>query len=38
MRFFDTIAEMGHEQVAICHDKASGYRGIIAIHSGVAGE
>lgn len=37
MSFFDTIAEMGHEQVAICHDKASGYRGIIAIHSTTLG-
>lgn len=37
MRFFDTIAEMGHEQVMICHDKASGYRGIIAIHNTTLG-
>ncbi|HYV99495.1 MAG TPA: Glu/Leu/Phe/Val dehydrogenase dimerization domain-containing protein [Gemmatimonadaceae bacterium] len=37
MNFFETIAEMGHEQIAICHDKASGYRGIIAIHSTVLG-
>mgnify|MGYP000473976513 CR=1 FL=1 len=32
MQYFETIAEMGHEQVVFCHDKASGYRGIIAIH------
>ena len=32
MRLFDTIAEMGHEQLVVCHDTASGYRGIIAIH------
>ena len=37
MEFFNTISEMGHEQVAICHDKASGYRGIIAIHSTTLG-
>src|SRR5690606_4424273 len=30
MNLFDTIAEMGHEQVVVCHDKSSGYRGIIA--------
>ena len=32
MELFKTIREMGHEQVAICSDKASGYCGIIAIH------
>ena len=37
MRTFDTIAEMGHEQVVFCHDKASGYRGIIAIHDTTLG-
>jgi leucine dehydrogenase len=37
MRYFDTIAEMGHEQVVFCHDKASGYRGIIAIHDTTLG-
>ena len=37
MKLFDRLAEMGHEQVAICHDEASGYRGIIAIHSTVLG-
>lgn len=37
MRFFETISEMGHEQVAICHDKSSGYRGIIAIHNTTLG-
>src|SRR5437868_9715100 len=34
---FELIAEMGHEQIALCHDKASGYRGIIAIHDTVLG-
>ena len=37
MRLFDTIAEMGHEQIAICHDQSSGYRGIIAIHNTTLG-
>lgn len=37
MRFFETIAGMGHEQVVFCHDKASGYRGIIAIHDTTLG-
>ena len=37
MKDFDTIAEMGHEQVVFCHDKASGYRGIIAIHDTTLG-
>jgi leucine dehydrogenase len=34
---FEEIAEMGHEQVVFCHDKASGYRGIIAIHDTTLG-
>ena len=33
MDLFDTLAEMGHEEVAIGSDPKSGYRGIIAIHS-----
>lgn len=37
MRYFETIAEMGHEQLVFCHDKASGYRGIIAIHDTTLG-
>lgn len=37
MEVFDTIAEMGHEQIALCHDPAAGYRGIIAIHSTTLG-
>jgi leucine dehydrogenase len=37
MPFFDVIEEMGHEQVVFCHDKASGYRGIIAIHDTTLG-
>ncbi|MEK7240219.1 MAG: Glu/Leu/Phe/Val dehydrogenase dimerization domain-containing protein [Gemmatimonadota bacterium] len=37
MHLFDTMSEMGHEQIAICHDKSSGYRGIIAIHDTTLG-
>ena len=37
LALFDTIAEMGHEQVVMCHDKSSGYRGIIAIHDTTLG-
>ena len=37
MQLFDTIASMGHEQVVMCHDKSSGYRGIIAIHDTTLG-
>jgi leucine dehydrogenase len=37
MRIFETMSEMGHEQVVFCHDAASGYHGIIAIHSTVLG-
>src|SRR3982750_2975576 len=37
MKLFDTIADMGHEQLLICQDTASGYRGIIAIHSTTLG-
>lgn len=37
MNFFEKIAEMGHEQVVLCHDKASGYRGVIAIHDTTLG-
>lgn len=37
MRLFDTIAGMGHEQLVMCHDKSTGYRGIIAIHDTTLG-
>jgi len=36
-RLFDMMAEMGHEQLMFCRDDASGYRGIIAIHSTALG-
>ncbi len=37
MLLFDTIAEMGHEQLVICNDNSAGYRGIVAIHSTTLG-
>src|ERR1044071_9225652 len=37
MKLFDTIADMGHEQLVLCQDSASKYRGIIAVHSTVLG-
>ena len=37
MKLFDTIAGMGHEQLVLCQDSASGYRGIVAVHSTVLG-
>jgi leucine dehydrogenase len=37
VQLFDTIQEMGHEQLVVCHDKSSGYRGIIAIHDTTLG-
>jgi len=37
MNLFDTMSDMGHEQIAICHDKSAGYRGIIAIHDTTLG-
>ena len=33
MQLFDTLAEMGHEEIAMGSDPESGYRGIVAIHS-----
>ncbi|MDQ6887673.1 MAG: leucine dehydrogenase [Gemmatimonadota bacterium] len=37
MALFDTLAEMGHEQVVLCSDPSVGYRGIIAVHSTTLG-
>ncbi len=37
MNIFNTLSELGHEQVVLCHDKSSGYRGIIAIHDTTLG-
>jgi leucine dehydrogenase len=33
MELFDTLASMGHEEIAMGSDPKSGYRGIVAIHS-----
>src|SRR3982750_765866 len=33
MKLFDTLAEMGHEEVVICSDASIGYKGILAVHS-----
>jgi len=33
MDLFQSMSDMGHEQVLFCRDVASGYSGIIAIHS-----
>jgi leucine dehydrogenase len=33
MKLFETMAEMGHEQVVMCSDPSIGYRGILAVHS-----
>ena len=33
MNLFQSMSDMGHEQVLFCRDDASGYSGIIAIHS-----
>jgi leucine dehydrogenase len=37
MKLFDTIAQLGHEQLVICADEGAGYRGIIAIHDTTLG-
>src|SRR5712692_1659471 len=37
IRLFEMMADMGHEQLVFCRDEASGYRGIIAIHSTALG-
>ena len=37
MDVFEKIAEMGHEQIVLCHDPSAEYRGILAIHSTTLG-
>ena len=37
MQAFESITEMGHEQVVFCHDKATGLKAIIAIHDTTLG-
>src|SRR3954453_1810797 len=33
MKLFDTLAEMGHEEIVMCSDPSIGYKGILAVHS-----
>ncbi|HUQ20111.1 MAG TPA: Glu/Leu/Phe/Val dehydrogenase dimerization domain-containing protein, partial [Gemmatimonadaceae bacterium] len=33
MNLFDTLAEMGHEEIAMGSEPKCGYRGIVAVHS-----
>ncbi len=33
MKLFDTLAEMGHEEIVLCSDPSVGYKGILAVHS-----
>jgi leucine dehydrogenase len=33
MKLFDTLAEMGHEEIVMCSDASIGYKGILAVHS-----
>ena len=37
MSLFDTMAELGHEQLVICSEPSAGYKGIIAIHNTTLG-
>ena len=37
MSIFDTMAELGHEQLVICSEPSAGYKGIIAIHDTTLG-
>jgi len=37
MKLFDTMTDMGHEQVVLCQDESAGYRGLIAIHDTTLG-
>lgn len=37
MEIFDTLSEMGHEEVVMASDPSCGYRGIIAVHSTALG-
>ena len=37
MKLFETVAEMGHEQVLFCHDKDLGFKAIIALHDTTPG-
>src|SRR6266571_2264673 len=33
MKLFESLAQMGHEEIVLCSDPSVGYRGILAVHS-----
>lgn len=37
MKLFETVTEMGHEQVLFCHDKELNFKAIIALHDTTPG-
>jgi leucine dehydrogenase len=37
MKIFDAITKYGHEQIVLCHDKATNLRAVIAIHNTILG-
>ncbi|HEV8364676.1 MAG TPA: Glu/Leu/Phe/Val dehydrogenase [Gemmatimonadaceae bacterium] len=37
MELFDEMANYGHEQLLVCYDRATGYRGIICVHDTTLG-
>lgn len=37
MEVFDEMANYGHEQLVMCYDRATGYRGIICVHDTTLG-
>ncbi|HEX9563709.1 MAG TPA: Glu/Leu/Phe/Val dehydrogenase [Gemmatimonadaceae bacterium] len=37
MKIFSQMSDMGHEQLVVCYDKSSGYRGIICVHDTTLG-
>jgi leucine dehydrogenase len=37
MKIFEAITKYGHEQIVLCHDKATNLRAVIAIHNTILG-
>ncbi len=37
MKIFDAISKYGHEQMVLCHERATGLRAVIAIHNTICG-